>query len=82
VLLEAASIGIVGGAGGALLGLASGLLMTRAMEAQFAWQIAFRPPYLLIAGAILGAVALAAAAGVLPSRAARRASIIHSLRYE
>lgn len=82
VLLEATSIGIVGGAGGALLGTASGLLMTRAMEAQFAWKIAFRPPYGLVAGALLGAVALAAAAGVLPSRSARRASIIESLRYE
>jgi putative ABC transport system permease protein len=82
VLLEAASIGIVGGAGGAILGTASGLLMTRAMEAQFAWQIAFRPPYVLVAGALAGAVVLAAAAGLLPSRAARRSSIIQSLRYE
>jgi putative ABC transport system permease protein len=82
VLVEAASIGLIGGVGGALLGTASGLLMTRAMEAQFAWQIAFRPPYALAAGALVGAVTLAAAAGVLPSRAARRSSIIHSLRYE
>jgi putative ABC transport system permease protein len=82
VLLEAASIGVVGGAGGALLGTASGLLMTRAMEAQFAWQIAFRPPYALIAGALAGAIVLAAAAGLFPSRAAARSSIIHSLRYE
>jgi putative ABC transport system permease protein len=82
VLLEAASIGLVGGVGGALLGTASGLLMTRAMEAQFAWQIAFRPPYALIAGALAGAVVLAAAAGLLPSRAASRSSIIQSLRYE
>jgi putative ABC transport system permease protein len=82
VLLEAASIGIVGGGGGAILGTASGLLMTRAMEAQFAWEIAFRPPYALVAGALAGAVVLAAAAGLLPSRAARRSSIIESLRYE
>jgi putative ABC transport system permease protein len=82
VLLEAASIGAVGGAGGVLLGTASGLLMTRAMEAQFAWQIAFRPPYELIAAALVGAVVLAAGAGLLPSRSARRSSIIESLRYE
>jgi putative ABC transport system permease protein len=82
VLLEAATIGVVGGAGGALLGAASGFLMTKAMEAQFAWRIAFVPPFGLIAAAIAGAIVLAAAAGVLPGRLARRTPIIQSLRYE
>jgi putative ABC transport system permease protein len=82
VLLEAAAIGIVGGVGGALLGSASGVLMTKAMEAQFAWRIAFVPPWGLMGAAIAGAVVLAAAAGVLPGRLARTTPIIQSLRYE
>lgn len=82
VLLEAGAIGVIGGVGGALLGSASGLLMTKAMEAQFAWRIAFRPPFLLALLGIAGAVILAGAAGLLPSRLARRMDIVQALRYE
>ena len=82
VLLEAATIGVIGGGGGALLGAASGMLMTKAMEAQFAWRIEFVVPWVLAGTAMVGAVALAGAAGVLPGRLARRTPIIQSLRYE
>ena len=82
VLLEAAAIGVVGGAGGAVLGTASGLVMTKAMEAQFAWRVPFETPWLLIAASVAVGVLVAAAAGVIPSRLAVRARIIESLRYE
>lgn len=82
VLVEAAAIGIIGGIGGVLLGTITAFFMTQAMEAEFSWRIAFQLPVLLSLVSIVGSVALAAAAGVLPSRLAVRTSIIESLRYE
>ena len=82
VLVEASSIGIIGGVGGAILGTASGWLMTKAMEAQFAWQIMFQLPVMVGFAAIAGGMILAGLAGVLPSRTAVRTSIVESLRYE
>jgi len=82
VLLEAASIGVVGGIGGAVLGTASGFVMTKAMEAQFAWRVPFETPWVLIVASVGLGVVVAAAAGAVPSRLAGRAPIIESLRYE
>ena len=82
VLLEAAAIGLIGGLGGAILGTGSGLVMTKAMEAQFAWRVPFETPWLLIAVSVGLGVAVAAAAGAIPSRLAVRTRIIESLRYE
>ena len=82
VLLESAAIGLIGGAGGAILGTGSGLVMTKAMEAQFAWQVPFQVPWLLIAISVGLGVLVAAAAGAIPSRLAVRTRIIESLRYE
>ena len=82
VLLEAAAIGAVGGAGGAILGTASGWVMTKAMQAQFAWEIAFKTPWLLIALSLVLGILVAAVAGAIPSRLAVRTRIIESLRYE
>jgi len=82
VLLEAASIGVIGGVGGAVLGTASGFVMTTAMEAQFAWRIPFQTPWVLIAASVAIGALVASAAGVIPSRLAARAGIIESLRYE
>ena len=82
VLIEASSIGIIGGGGAVILGTASGWLMTKAMEAQFAWQIVFQLPIVVGITAIAGGMILAGLAGVLPSRTAVRASIVESLRYE
>lgn len=82
VLVEAAAIGIIGGIGGVLLGTITAFFMTQAMEAEFSWRISFQLPVLLSVVSIVGSVALAAAAGLLPSRLAVRTSIIESLRYE
>ncbi|HEV3471909.1 MAG TPA: FtsX-like permease family protein [Actinomycetota bacterium] len=82
VLLEAAGIGVIGGIGGVILGTVAGFMMMRSMEAQFQWEIQFQAPLALWALAIVGATALAALVGAGPSRAATRASIIESLRYE
>ncbi|MBW3594676.1 MAG: ABC transporter permease [Actinobacteria bacterium] len=82
VLLEAASIGVVGGVGGAVLGTASGVVMTTAMQAQFAWNVPFETPWVLIAASVGLGVLVAAGAGAIPSRLAVRARIIESLRYE
>ncbi len=82
VLLEAGSIGVIGGIGGVLLGTITAFFMTQAMEAEFSWVIAFQVPTVLIALALVGSVVLAAGAGLLPSRMAVRTPIIESLRYE
>ncbi len=82
VLLEASSIGLIGGAAGAILGTLAGFAMTQTLEAQFAWRVPYQIPFGQIALAIAGGVVLAAAAGWLPSRLAVRAPIVESLRYE
>ena len=82
VLLEAAAIGLVGGVGGAVLGTGSGFVMTKAMEAQFAWNVPFQAPWLLIVLSVGLGVVVAAGAGAIPSRLAVRTRIIESLRYE
>jgi putative ABC transport system permease protein len=82
VLVEAAGIGIIGGVGGAILGTATGYVMTRTMAAQFVWRIPFELPVGLALAGIAGGVAIAAAAGLFPSRAAVRTPVIEALRYE
>jgi putative ABC transport system permease protein len=82
VLLEAAGIGAIGGAGGAILGVVSGFFMTKAMEAQFSWRVPYQAPWLLLGLSVLLGIAVAAASGIVPSRLAVRSSIIESLRYE
>ncbi|MDQ3941318.1 MAG: ABC transporter permease [Actinomycetota bacterium] len=82
VLLEAGAIGVIGGVGGAVLGTVSGYFMTQAMEAEFAWRVAFEVPWLLMAGSVALGIVGAAAAGFGPSKLAVRAPIIESLRYE
>jgi putative ABC transport system permease protein len=82
VLIEAGSIGIIGGFGGAILGTGSGFVMTKAMEAQFAWRVPFETPWALIAMSVGLGVIVAAGAGAIPSRLAVRTRIIESLRYE
>ena len=82
VLIEAGAIGAIGGVGGAILGTGSGFIMTKAMEAQFAWRVPFETPWALIVMSVGLGVLVAAAAGVIPSRMAVRTRIIESLRYE
>jgi putative ABC transport system permease protein len=82
VLVEASTIGFVGGVGGAILGVISGFFMTQAMEAEFSWRVPFVIPGVLVAVSVFGGLLLAAGAGLFPSRLAVRAPIIESLRYE
>lgn len=82
VLIEAGAIGLIGGIGGAVLGTGSGFVMTKAMEAQFAWRVPFETPWALIAMSVGLGVIVAAGAGAIPSRLAVRTRIIESLRYE
>ena len=82
VLIEAGAIGLIGGLGGAVLGTGSGFVMTKAMEAQFAWNVPFQTPWVLILLSVVLGVAVAAGAGAIPSRLAVRTRIIESLRYE
>ena len=82
LLLEATGMGLVGGAGATLVGTGIGVLMTRLMEAQYSWRVPFELPIALIAAAVVGGIVIATLAGLAPSRAAVRAPIIESLRYE
>ncbi|MEA2434405.1 MAG: putative transport system permease protein [Actinomycetota bacterium] len=82
VLVESSTIGLIGGIGGAILGMISGFFMTQAMEAEFNWRIPFILPGALVALSVLGGLVLAACAGLGPSRLAVRAPIIESLRFE
>jgi len=82
LFLETLGIGLIGGAGALIMGTATGLLMTKLMEAQYAWRIPYQAPAGLIALAIAAGVVIAVVAGALPSRMAVRAPIIESLRYE
>lgn len=82
VLIEAASIGAIGGVGGALVGIVSGFFMTKAMEAQFSWRVPYQAPWGLVLLSVVVGIAVAAVSGVIPSRVAATRSIIESLRYE
>jgi putative ABC transport system permease protein len=82
VMVEAATIGVVGSVGAAALGLLLGLVMTRIMEVQFSWSIAFHAPWLLLVGSIAAGSLVSLLAGALPSRIATGTPIIEALRYE
>jgi putative ABC transport system permease protein len=82
VLLEAAAIGLLGGATAIAIGLGIGFVITRAMEIRFAWQIAFEPDLLLVAAAIPAGIVVAAGAALYPSRLATRTPIVTALRFE
>lgn len=82
VMIEAATIGVVGSVGAAVLGILLGYVMTRIMEVQFSWSIAFHAPWFLVVGSIVTGSLVSVAAGTLPSRIATRTPIIEALRYE
>ena len=74
VLLEAAVIGAIGGAGGALLGAVTGFFMTQAMEAEFSWRIPYVLPILLALASIAGVLA-----AVGPARRAAKLDILDAI---
>lgn len=82
LLLETLAIGALGGTGAIIMGGAIGFLMTRLMEAQYAWRIPYDAPLGLISLAVLTGIAIAVVAGLLPTRLALRQPIIEALRYE
>ncbi|MGH2729955.1 MAG: ABC transporter permease, partial [Actinomycetota bacterium] len=82
LLTEAGIIGLVGGTGAALLGLAMGVVMVKDMEFTFAFAIPFEPSWNLVALAMVVGTVIAGLAGSYPSREAARVPIIEALRYE
>ncbi len=82
VVIESALLGIVGAAGGVLVGTALGWLITQAMEVKYDWHIGFHVPYGSALWVTVIGVLVAAIAGFLPSRLAVRPTIVESLRFE
>jgi putative ABC transport system permease protein len=82
LLTEAGIIGLVGGTGAAILGLAMGFVMVKDMEFTFAFAIPFEPSWNLVALALVMGTIIAGLAGSYPSREAARVPIIEALRYE
>lgn len=82
VVLEAAGIGLVGGAGAVLLGTALGILMLLSMNFLYAFDIPYQPPWALFVIAVVAGTVMAAASAIYPRRVAARLSIVECLRYE
>jgi putative ABC transport system permease protein len=82
LLVEAGVIGVVGGLGATLLGLGLGVMMVKGMGSAYAVDVPFQPSWTLVALALTVGTAIAAVAGLYPSRTAVRVPIIESLRYE
>jgi putative ABC transport system permease protein len=82
LLTEAGIIGLVGGMGAAILGVAMGFVMVKDMEFTFAFAISFQPSWNLVALALVLGTVIAGLAGSYPSREAARTPIIEALRYE
>ncbi|MDQ3953099.1 MAG: ABC transporter permease, partial [Actinomycetota bacterium] len=82
VVLEAAGIGIVGGAGAIVLGSGLGVLMLLSMNFLYAFDIPYLPPWELFGLAVVAGTAIAAVSAVYPRRLATRLQIVECLRYE
>lgn len=82
LLLEAGAIGIIGGTGAVLLGLAIGSLMLDDMSELFSFSIPYEVPWVLVGVAFVVGMGLAGLAGLYPTRTAVRTPIIEALRYE
>jgi putative ABC transport system permease protein len=82
VLLEAAGIGVTGGAGAVVLGSALGFLMLTSMNFLYSFDIPYRPPWMLFLVALVAGTAIAAASAIYPRRLATRLQIVECLRYE
>jgi putative ABC transport system permease protein len=82
VVLEAAGIGVVGGAGAVLLGSGLGVLMLLSMNFLYAFDCPYQPPWALFVVAVVAGTAIAALSAVYPRRLATRLQIVECLRYE
>ncbi|MDQ4025790.1 MAG: ABC transporter permease, partial [Actinomycetota bacterium] len=82
VVLDAAGIGITGGAGAVVLGTGLGFLMLTSMNFLYSFDIPYRPPWGLFLVALVAGTAIAAASAVYPRRLATRLQIVECLRYE
>lgn len=82
VVLEAAGIGLIGGAGAVLLGAGLGVLMLLSMNFLYAFDIPYQPPWALFAISVVAGTAIAAASAIYPRRVAARLQIVECLRYE
>ena len=80
VLLEAVAIGLLGGLGGVLVSIAGARLVAAAMKERVGLVIDPALPPMIAAGVVLGAVALAAAAGIVPAAMAYRTSVAKNLK--
>ena len=80
LVVEAGSIGYLGGWGGAAFGTAAGYAMTRAMDQGFGWNVAFHVPPVMVVLTIAGAALMAAIAALPALRVALRATIATTLR--
>jgi putative ABC transport system permease protein len=82
VYVEAAVIGALGGIGAVAFGTVLGSLMLLAQAALFSMRVGFVAPWALFVLAVVGGVAVAAAAGAYPRRVATRVPVVDCLRYE
>lgn len=83
ILSEAALIGLLGGAGGTVMGIALGLLLIFVVDRQsFGWLIELHMPLGFCAIAIAATIAISVAAGLYPAQAAARIRAAEILRTE
>jgi putative ABC transport system permease protein len=82
LLTEAGAIGLIGGIGSWVVGLAIGLLMVSEMQHAYAISLPFQIPFDLMALTLGVGGTIALVAGAYPSRTALRMPIVEALRYE
>ncbi len=81
VLAQAGLLGLVGAAGGLLVGLVVGWVLVKVVNVQsFGWSLRFEPPWASVLGAAAAVLPAALAAGILPSLFAARRTPVEVLR--
>ena len=80
--LEAATIGLTGAIGGALVGVGLGIFAIRVLAYQVAVTVHYTIPWSLVAASAVLGVVVAVSATAYPRRIARRVTIVESLRFE
>ena len=80
--LEAATVGVIGAVGGAIVGTGSGAFSARMLAYQVALEIDYAVPWRLVALATVLGIVVAVTATHYPRRVAKRVPIIEALRFE